>query len=467
MADTRGLANNFFTNLFGTIAGNDIATRFSNGVDFAPDGRGGTISLTGKGMQPLWMGLQTAFMQKRAYECCYPLAAVVDKLAEMDTNGIVKIIRAKGKGKDNEATSPWATSMRELMAQPNPLQSWEQFRGQQLVYKRLFGYCPVLPIIPSGFEVLGNGYASCMINIPPWCFEAVGTGKLLFQTKLADIVKEYRVTVLGKSFTLKPEQIFILEDSFMQDETKNFLLPKSRLVGLDFAISNICAAMEADNVLLRRAGPVGLLSGAGKDGMGTALPMTPEQKEEAQQDLSNYGITWAQFQFMISRNPLSLQTIGFNAKQMGTKETVIAGEKAICHRFSFPYTLYEETEATYANGSNAALSVYQDNVCPNNTKDLSKYNKHFDSAANGAQIVCTYDHLSVFQEDENEKQTAAKAQVDSLAVEYNNNIITMNQWLLARGYEAVPDGDKYKKDLTPEATVPTTEPPIEEPIPVE
>lgn len=459
----QGLASNFFNNLFGAIANGGLSGRL-NGMDFAPDGKGKTFSLTGKGMVAAWLGLRTPVMQKFAYEYCYPVASVCDKLAEMDTNGVVQIVRTQGKGKNNLATNDWARAMGALLSQPNPLQSWEQFRGQQIVYKKVFGFCPVLPIIPAGFESMPEN-ATAMINLPPWLFEPIGTGKLLYQTKLEDIVKEYRVTVLGSSFTLKPNQIFILEDSFMQDEQRGFLVPKSRLCGLDFAVSNICAAMEADNILLRRGGPIGIMSGAGKDGMGTALPMTADQRKETQEDIAGYGITWSQFQFMISRNPLSLQMIGFNAKQLGSKDTVIAGEKAICHRYNFPYTLYEETEATYANGSNAALSVYQDNVVPNNTKDLTKYNKFFKAAENAAKITCDYSALSVFQEDEQSKQTAARFQAMALAIEYDDNIITMNQWLAARGYETIgAEGDKYKMERTPAPTTPPGAPPVADPL---
>ena len=434
-------AGQFFNNLFGTIAGTNVSARFG-GMDFGPDGKGGTIQLTGKGLPAQWLGLRTPIMQKYAYEFCFPVASVCDKLAEMDTNGKLEIIRAKGKGKDDLATNAWATKMNVLLAQPNPLQSWEQFRGQQVVYKKIFGFCPVLPIIPAGFESIPEA-ATSIINIPPWLFDPIGTGKFLYQSTIDGLIKEYRITLLGASFILQPHQIFILEDSFMQDEQRNFLLPKSRLCGLDMAVSNICAAMEADNILLRRGGPLGLLSGASKDGMGTALPLSPDQKKEAQDDLNNYGITWSQFQFMISRNPLSLQMIGFNAKQLGAKETVIQGEKAICHRFSFPYTLYEETEATYANGSNAAQSVYTDNIIPNNRKDLSRYNKFFKAAENSCDIQCDYSNLTVLQEDALNREHAEFFQSQSLQIQWMNGVITKNQWLQAQGYDTIPDGDVY------------------------
>lgn len=453
MDERSSLGNQFFNNLFGTIARGGNLGLFG-GMDFAPNGKGGVVHLTGKGGNGAsWLGLKNPLQQKYAYEFCFPVAAVCDKLAELDINGTVQIKRIGGKGKDQPATNEWSGKMRKLLEQPNPLQTWEEFRGQQVVYKKIFGFCPVFPVIPAGYEHLPEE-ASAIINIPPWLFEPVGTNKLLYQSKLEDIVKEYRVTILGSSFVLKPNQVFILTDSFLQDERKGFIVPMSRLCGLDFAISNICAAMEADNIMLRRAGPAAILSPPTKDGMGTAVAMSEEDKADVQADLNHYGVTWGQFQYMISRNPLQVQTVGFNAKQLGTKDTIIQNEKAICHRFSYPYTLYEETEATYANGSNAGLAVYVDNVIPSNVKDLNKYNKFFKASENNCIIACDYTQLEVMQEDALNREHANFFQSQALALQWTNNIITRNQWLEAQGYDILtPDlGDVYFNDLQPTAT---------------
>jgi hypothetical protein len=451
------------TNLFGAIAGNSFSSPVPAGISFVPAGTSGEIVRI-KGEEATWLGMRNRQVQKYAYDYCYPVSAVVDRLAEYDITGIVEILRSTGKGRDNFATNEWAQRMNKLLAQPNPLQSWEQFRGQQVVYKKTFGFCPVLPIVPAGFP---PDYATSMINLPPWLFEAVGTKKLLYTSKTEEIIKEYRVNILGQSFTLQPDQVIILEDSFMQDEQCEFLLPQSRLVGLDMAISNICAAMEADNVLLRKKGPLGVWShdaAASKDSVTGYLPMTSTEKRELQTDLQAYGLSLSQYQFIISRMAIKWNPVSFDVKQLGTKETVIAGERAICHRMGFPYVLYEETEAVFANANVAAKAVYQNNVIPNNTKDLNKYNKYFKASENACRIGNNYSHIAALQEDELAKAQAAKSWNDALQVEYDNNLITRNQWLTARGYDTIPDGDKYKKDEVTEKQdlpIPTNLPPIE------
>lgn len=446
----------FMNYLFGTIAGGLNVDRAGAGISFIPDGKGGTIEIKGK--DAVWLGMKNRLMQKYAYEFCYPVSSVVDRLAEYDIAGIIEILRTEGKGANNFATNSWAVNMNKLIAQPNPMQSWEQFRGQQIIYKKIFGWCPVLPLVPAGFT---PDNAISMINLPPWYFDPEPTNNYIYPTKVEDVVRKYKFSVLGKSFELAPSDVIILEDSFFQDENCGFVLPQSRLVGLDMAISNICAAMEADNVLLKKKGPLGFISGESQKDAAGFIPMNKKDKDELQEALQRYGLTLSQYQYVISAMPAKWNPMSFDVKQLGTKETIVSGEKAICHRYGFPYVLYEEIDATYANSASAAKAVYQNNIIPNNKKDLNKYNKFFKAAENKAKIVGNYEDIAALQEDKLQQAQAAKALNDALLIEYDANLITRNQWLTARGYDTIPDGDKYKRD---EVTTAPTVPPIPEPV---
>lgn len=435
----------YVNNLFGTIAGIDL--RFSTDAkSFIPtDNKGGVIMINGDDQSAKWLGLSSRHQQKYAYDYCFPVASVVDRLAEYDITGNIEILRATGKGRDNYATGEWAQRMNKLLAQPNPLQNWEQFRGQQVVYKKVFGFCPVLPLVPAGFT---PDFATAMINLPPWLFDVESTKRMAYTSKIEEIVVKWKFTICGKSFSVDPKDLFILEDSFMQDELTDFILPQSRLVGLDMAVSNICKAMEASNVLLTKRGPLGFISPEkNSDGMGAQMPLKQKEKDELQQDLARYGLSLSQYQYVVSTVSAKWNPMSFDVRQLATNETVIAGEKAICHRFGFPYVLYEEVDATFANSNTAAKAVYQNNVIPNNTKDLGKYNKFFKAAENNAKISNNYSHIAALQEDELQRAQAKKELNNALKIEYDNNIITRNMWLQALGYDTVPDGDMYAKDL--------------------
>lgn len=400
----------------------------------------------------MFNGLRSGEMQLKAYTSCYPLAAVVDKLAEFSITGKLKVIRAKGKGAQDEATSPYAVALMKLLKNPNPMQSWEQFWGQRIVYKKIFGFCPVLPICAAGFR--GDPSAViAMVLLPPWLFDVVGTGKFLPITgKKSDLVKNYTCTILGSAINLDPEDVFILEDGFMQDEQRQFLLPLSRLVGLDMMISNACIAGEANNVLLRRRGPLGFIShdaAATKDSTAGYIPMTSKEKAELQDALAGYGITWEQLQWVISRQAVKWNNTGFNVKELQLDETGTRAEKGICHRMGYPYALYEETESTYANdNNNARKACYEDSVIPDSCRDLAVLGDWFKASDNNCELYQDFDHISALQADEKLAQQANFFQAQALQIAWLNNIITRNQWLQEIGEDILdgPEGEMYYKD---------------------
>lgn len=437
----------FFNHLFGTIAGYSTLDRVVSKSSFVPtDDSGSTIKIRGGSAQ--WWGLKNRLQQKRAYEFCYPVSSVVDTLAEYDLTGIFSILRSQGKGKENLATNEFSVRVNKLLAKPNPLQSWHQFRGQQVVYKKIFGFCPVLPIVPAGFE--GQPWmATSIVNLPPWLFEAIPTRtNQTTATSIDEVVKEYKVTLLGKVITIKASDVLILEDSFMQDESTDFTLPLSRLVGLDMAVSNICAAMEADNVLLRKKGPLGFIShdAATKD-QTSYLPMTKTQRRELQSALGRYGLSWDQYQYVISRVASKWVPMSYNVNELGTKETVVAGEKAICHRYRFPYILYEETDTTYANGDNAAATVYQTNVIPNGQKDILKYAEFFKAGENGCKFDYCFDHVAALQEDKKMAAESRLTLIQSLEKEYDRDLMTLNEFREKMGWDRQDGGDIYKSQV--------------------
>jgi hypothetical protein len=55
--------------------------------------------------------------------------------------------------------------------------------------------------------------------------------------------------------------------------------------------------MEADNVLIKKKGPLGFISHDPKpDTVAGYSPMSPKEKEEIQTELQKYGLSWNQWQ---------------------------------------------------------------------------------------------------------------------------------------------------------------------------
>lgn len=441
----------FVDNLFGVIAQNAGLNLVQSGIDFIPiDGNYGTLDIKGnygtldiKGKNATWIGLGNRDQQLAAYQYCSPLASVIDRLAEADINGKPEILRAGGKGKEDYATSEYARKLNALFTQPNPLQSWLQFRGQQVVYKKIFGFCPVWPINPAGFPAPEDAYQ--LWNLPPWLFDYEATKKIFRQKDIGGIVKTWVLNINGERVEIPADKIFILEDSFLQDENCDFILPKSRMVGLDMAVSNICAAMEADNVLLKKKGPLGAWThDPAQDRIAGYVPMSEDKKQQVQADLSQYGLSFNQYQYIISRHAIKWQPTSFDVNQLGTSDTLVKGTKEICHRYNYSYTLLEESESTFsANGVRAHVSLYQNNVIPQRSKDDDKYTGFFRMRENNCKLVSNFEALPILQPDKKAEADTIMSQTNAYVKQYKENIITMNMMLEKLGYDTRADGDVF------------------------
>lgn len=425
----------FSQNLFGSISGK-YTPPVKAGMGFVPNGvNGETLAL--KGADANWLGLRNANMQYWAYVYCAPLASIIDKQAECDINGVTEILKLN----DDYTQSPTALRMVKLLKRPNKMQTWEQFRGEQVAYKKIFGWCPVFVITPSGFS--DNTYASSIWNLPPWLIQPnIDYSFNIYGDNLP--IKSYTITLFSQTLEIEGKNIFILNDGFVKDENSTAYLPLSKMAGLDYAVSNVCVAMEADNVLLRKKGPLGVWSyDAPADAFQGYLPMKKDDKAELQRDLQQYGLGFEQFQYLVSRQAIKYVSAGYNVKDLMTKETVVQGVQMCCDRYGVPVEVTSFKDVTYENKASAERFMYQNNIIPNNQKDMRVYNEFFKLNELGLKLKCDFSELPILQANKDEEARVLDTKTGALQKQYKDNIITKNQYRQGLGYDTVEGDDKY------------------------
>ena len=311
--------NSFANNLFGAIAGLS-GNLIAPAPDFIPiDGSGGTLQLTNTTAN--WLGLRSRNMQYWAYVYCAPLSSVIDKLAECDINGVLEAIKADGS--EDYSQSGTVKRLMKLLAKPNPLQSWEDFRAEQVAYKKIFGFCPVWPIVPAGMS--DPTYAKTIWNILPWLATPQINNDFNIYSTSGSPVQNWTLSIFGQSVDIPGDKIMMLTDGIVKDNGNQYMLPLSKVAGLDYAVSNTCYSQEADNVLLRKLGPIGAwVHDPNPDSIKGYMPMKQEQKEELQNDLGGYGITWDQFQHLITRNRVKYEKAGVQCKGINDQRNISA-----------------------------------------------------------------------------------------------------------------------------------------------
>lgn len=426
------------SNMFGSIASNRLP--FSTSMDFIPqDGNGNLVHLRGTNANPQWLGLQSIQMQFWAYVYCSPLAAVIDRLAEADTNGRIELANPDGTVNKNYTKNPTLYRMMKLLANPNPLQTWEEFNSQQVVICKTFGYCPVFAICPFGFD---KSYSTSLWNLNPYFVTPTYNINYDAFDPNSNPISKWTANLFGSRIEIDGRDVMILKDGFVDQITTSLSLPLSKIAGLDYFVSNICAAMEADNVLLKKKGPLGVFSYDPKPDMAGWKPMLPDQQKEIQSDLKRYGMTWGQLQYIVSKLPIKWNSMSFNVQELMTKETVRQGIDGICDRFGYPAELMSGKNATYENRNSAEKFLYQNNVIPFSLRRMARYCKFF----NISGLRQSFDHLPVLQDDILKAGQSRFAKSQALDIDWKNGIITWNEYRQLQGMDTETGGDIYYPD---------------------
>lgn len=428
-------------NIFGTLGAGAFPLA-TYGKDFIPkDDGGGIINLGGltDGGSAKWIGLGSKQMQFWAYAFCTPLAAVIDRLAQADTNGILQFVDEDTNVPiKNVNKIPRLSRIKALLKKPNPWQTWEEFEGEQVVLCKIFGYCPVFSVGPKGFD---KSYTKALINLNPVYLTPQRNNEFSIY-KSEGKIKSWTLNVLGNTYDIPSEDIMLIKDGFVTKTTDDLDLPMSKINGLDFAVSNFCASMEADNVILKKKGPLGVFSfDPGKDMAGTT-PLDPEAKDALQEDLLQYGLTIGQIQYVVSKMPVKWSPISFNLRDLMTKEVSRAAMDLMCDRFDYPAELMSGKNATYENRNTSEKFLYQNNIIPYSLRRMTRYNNFFDLTS-GVIIRKSYSHLPVLQEDIVKAGEAYLAESQGLDVDWKSGMITWNQWQIRKERDPVPGMDIY------------------------
>lgn len=406
------------------------------------DYRGGVYSFGSTGAGILY-GLHCESNHLRAYNECPPLKSIVAKRAKAFNVGVIDVIN-KNTGKS--APGPEAKKFRQILKNPNPLQTQKQFFAQQNIYIDVFGYCPVFMIRPFGV----NDEITAIWNMPPWLFNIEFTGQWLQQTTTEGIFKGYSLQWVTGNQTLLSENLrLIFDDGFGTDMDINLTIPDSRLRGQEYPISNIIASLKARNSLITRRGPTGILSNKGVDTVGH-MPLPIGEKDRIQQDFSRYGITGQEFQVMITEANVQWQQMGFSTKDLMLFEEIEDDVNSLCDAYGwFPELLARTKGATFDNKEKAEKMAYTATIIPESDSRIEQLSNAVIGKDNTLEYKVSFAHAPALQAEKLQNAQARKELDTACEKEFKNNAITLNMWLQALELPARTDefGNMYYNDL--------------------
>jgi hypothetical protein len=375
---------------------------------------------------------------QKAYTDCSPFTAIINKKAKSYTNGKTWILNSQGK----ESASPEAKAIKKLMKKPNAVQSWKQFEAQQEIYVQVFGFCLTIAIFPFGYGNDGPIDASALWNIPPFMLDIKETNKLFYQTDITGIIQSIVLNYKNVKTTLDLKNVYIFKD--ISPSFESIVFPESRVGALEMQIANIMAAYESRNVLINRRGAMGILSNQGKDPLGT-IAIDANEKRILQDGFSSYGLKRDQWQVIVTNAALQWQQMGYPTRDLMLFEEIDDDIMRICDAYDFPYRLLSTDRNNSLGGTDANLflkNLYQDAIIPEAESMYEQWNRFFRTEDYNIDIQKDFSHIPCLQEDRLNQGRARLAFNQAQLIEWQNDLITRNQWLQENGLDPIgPEGD--------------------------
>ncbi len=422
-----------FNNAVKSLSGNTIIP-IDPGTHRTPDGGSWFFeNIAGQMSYFKYEGMQSCI---EAYTKCPPVNAIINRKAQAYINGKTWILNAAGKEAQNEA----AKKLRKLLAKPNPLQSWKQFEAQGYIFQQIAGFNVVLAVKPFGFKE--NIDATSLWNIPFNMIDIEETNKLWYQSDAKGIIKQVVLIYKGERTSLNVDDIYIFKD--FTPSFDSMLLPESRIKALQLPINNIIGAYESRNVLINYRGALGILSQESGGGEYGPMPLTTDEKSRLQKDFRRYGLKNHQWQFILTSASLKWQQMGVPTKDLLLFEEVEAGTMACCDSYNHPYQLLSSAKGnTFSNLQEGKKLLYQDATIPEAESMYEQWDQFFDTSKYGITLNKDYSHVPVLQDDEVQKATARRTRNEAYRIEWENGLVTRNQWRVANGEDPVPGDDVY------------------------
>lgn len=344
--------------------------------------------------------------------------------------------------------------LKELLAQPNPLQSTYEWLRQYKVNREVFGNGYSYASVPVGFEnIFTYEEINVINNLPPYLVTPVLTGSWLEATEKEEIIAHYRLrTANGRDIKLNTNKVFHTNNANIKLDS-HFTEGLSNLVALQKPISNIDKALESQNVIIKQRGPHGAWTSEKKDGALGTLPLSKDEIKDVQEAFKKYGTLHGQYQQIISPHSLKWQKTGFSMKDLMLDNSISTAAIAISNSFGVPESLVRYYIKTGSLGTDSNVDerrLYDSTIIPESKDFMIAFNNFLKTASLGIELIGSFDHLKVLQKNQKEEADVNKTNQETALEAFKIGAIDYNTYLASFGQPENPSiGKKTIFDLSP------------------
>ena len=387
---------------------------------------------------PVWRNLTQLTYLLKCYRENPIVQAVINIKAEALSNVLISVKDLKtGDIIPLDDYEKDKGKLRDLLSQPNPLETTTEWLRNLKVNYEVFGNSYVYASVPVGFESsFDYTEINTLKNLPPYNIVPILTGKWLDATEKSDIISAYQYTnISGNPVKLDPNTVMHTNGINIQLD-EHFTEGESKLVALTKPISNIDSAYKARNVLMENRGAQGIISPDSKDEAVGAIPIDADQKKEILEEYSRvYGIADGQYPHVISPVSLKYQKTTRSTKELMLFEEVESDAIAVCNSFNVPELLvkYYIKGATFENQDASEKRLYDSTIIPETNDLFTAINNFFKTKKLGIELIGTYNHLNILQINKKEEAETTQIKEETARNQFMIGAIDYNGYLSACG----------------------------------
>lgn len=337
----------------------------------------------------------------------------ISERAKAVSNARFKIKTEDGEYIENELT--------KKLNNPNPYLAKNEFIYQLMTYKGIWG---TGYLYANKLRQSTPIEATNLINLP--------TNQIKFGDKFtANFKYDYIFNLLRFANEEDLKISYCALDSVEYKELdKGYLLPffdsaiftnpyfsESKLESLQYAVSNIQAALESQNTVLSNPGGMGMLVPDTKDASGVAVSLRDEEKEKIEEQLQkDYGTLTSQRNIRVLNSPTKYIDTMVDVSKLKFSDTIIQNALLIFGAYGLPKELltammqgstFENQKTAYKNYIETTAQTEADSIA--NSLDVM-----FPSTQ--GKLIADFSHLPSMQEDEKERASRDKTNAETLKI---------------------------------------------------
>jgi len=373
-------------------------------------------------------------LYKTISELQFPIRFITEKIK--NANFVIKNYKT-----DQIATDKY---FEKLLEQPNPFYSFNDYIALSIAMRLIEGNSYCYALADEAFSKAFYKYANAFYVLPSYDVDIKTPKNFTYftATNLNEAVEYYEVYTNGKHIKIPTGNILHIKDGYSTE-----IKAPSRLLSQQYTLSNLMAVYEARNVIYTKRGALGALVSAKTDAAG--LTNLSEKDKQKLNDTFNrrYGLEYNKNQIIISEIPTSYLQMGMSIQELEPFRETLNDAIQIASAYNIDQILVpRERDANYTNKEVAEASFYPSVLFPLLEQELREQSKFMGLIDAGYYFDYTFDNVPVLEKSKEQRSDAQKKISERCLLEFNNGLITLNDWRRQLEMDELPE-EIYKKTL--------------------